>query len=407
MPQKNNEKRLISFSLVILLGAYFIVGVDEQFLPFSTHRIKLFSIILGALSVLPYLKTMNLNANNSLKPIFWLFVLFIIPTITSVDIVESFNRYIFTLLILSLLYIYVIVLGIQRVNRLLFSFCATTAVLIAVSSNYLILNDISSSFYQGNFKGIFYNSNYLGLLLGIFIIPIVYLKYKNRPAFILLLLNLVFILWETRSRAAILSLLLIIAVYFYYHLKESKNMKKILIIFILVFIPIVFGKVISRIQYYFVNKYEYSNSILDTRSQLWEARIIGINAKPFLGWGFGINPLLYSRDINEKIKNANKTDANTEKGNSFLALLEESGIPLGLIQMSLIGAIILKIIKLFKHNESLRILYLVSVASFLHVNFESWLFYLGNFVSILFWLIILTFLFEYDLVFSKKANLAT
>ena len=141
MPQKNNEKRLISFSLVILLGAYFIVGVDEQFLPFSTHRIKLFSIILGALSVLPYLKTMNLNANNSLKPIFWLFVLFIIPTITSVDIVESFNRYIFTLLILSLLYIYVIVLGIQRVNRLLFSFCATTAVLIAVSSNYLILND--------------------------------------------------------------------------------------------------------------------------------------------------------------------------------------------------------------------------------------------------------------------------
>lgn len=123
--------------------------------------------------------------------------------------------------------------------------------------------------------------------------------------------------------------------------------------------------------------------------------------------GFWDKPFQYSNKIKHQVeKNINVNENNTEKGNSFLAILqEESGLIIGIFQIILILVISLSFwIKARKNNISGIIFPLIVFASLFHVNFESWLMYFGNFATILLWLIIISLIHLEEEFISKRRN---
>jgi O-antigen ligase len=134
-----------------------------------------------------------------------------------------------------------------------------------------------------------------------------------------------------------------------------------------------------------VNKYIYKNhnaeSILSTRSILWDARIEAIKEKPYTGWGYNVNEFTYI----DKYHQFNKL----EKGNTFLAIFEEFGLIFGSILIGLFSFIFYKSFKILKARKTTPYLAVTIVAVLLHSLLETWIFNFYGLLAIVFWTLIL------------------
>lgn len=411
-----NQTLLISLYLLLLFYLFPVLN-PKLFNVLIFIKLKYIMIVISVIIIFFSKKINRTSFKQNDMFIFLIFSSLLFSVIFSADFVQSGLRYIFTLIILLLLYSYVIILGSQNVFNLIIKFSIFLSVIIVVSSDIVMYLQLPDIYIQGNFQGIIYNSNYLGLLVSLFLIPIILIKLNeintNKIFYYPLLFNLLFILYETRSRASMFSLLIIVIVLLFIKMKKMKNEKYFLryslislsfILLIVTFRTEIYSSIENTIvKYKFMKNYGDATS---TRSDLWNSRIIGIEEKAFIGWGFGINPFQYSNKIKHQVeKNINVNENNTEKGNSFLAILEESGLIIGIFQIILILVISLSFwIKARKNNISGIIFPLIVFASLFHVNFESWLMYFGNFATILLWLIIISLIHLEEEFISKKGN---
>jgi|TARA_B110000977_G_C10839813_1_gene401518 O-antigen ligase len=139
----------------------------------------------------------------------------------------------------------------------------------------------------------------------------------------------------------------------------------------------------------YILKYDSSESISSSRENMYADRILGITAKPFFGWGYGIKPKLQNSFTGvEKLND-------TEKGNSYLAFIEEIGVWMGVTYLLIFFMIIFQCARhtdLASGAYSRRLSAIslgIILAGVVHANFESWLFYYGSFIANYFWLTLL------------------
>lgn len=367
------------------------VAILRYFFPFFGLGINLFIL----------LKTSSFTKiTTEVYAILVLILLLIISSVVSTDFVVSFSRVIFATI--CLMYLYTSSLLDRRLLESVFEFLYWVSFGIIVWCYYLLVFYPLEYFNSGNFRGVFYNANYLGRVLALMAVPsiLIRLNLKERPKRFfklvnyLLIFSALFLLIASRSRASILAVVVLLVVFYLF--KDRSVVKNTLV---LVFSCVLFGitaylvtpdKARQYIYADYVLKYESSDGIYSTRGDMYSDRILGIAEKPVYGWGYGIKPKL------NKTNNDPKKMNDTEKGNSYLAFFEEVGLLAGIMYL---GIFCLLLFQCARHTscraDSKRriesaILLGIILAGVVHANFESWLFYFGSFISNYFWLILLS-----------------
>jgi O-antigen ligase len=244
----------------------------------------------------------------------------------------------------------------------------------------------------GLFKGVTYNANTLGGVIVLIYFPLLMLKIQNKKTIVnlVLLFTTVLLIYLSHSRSAALCFFIGFVIIIGIKLKEKSKTILFSLMVIISFLCYNYNFISKEFIKYFI-KYDFldQSSILATRSDSWGIRFETISRKPFFGWGSGVNPIFIDRNL-IKLYDVNLTPGNTEKGNSYLAIIEEQGIFTGLVIIILVLAIIKNIYKnsdLQKPKELLVVM--VLIPGIVHALFESWLFYLGGYSSLWFWFIIL------------------
>lgn len=205
-------------------------------------------------------------------------------------------------------------------------------------------------------------------------------------SFIFLIVTNLLLLILTYSRAAWLALVLGITLY----IILSKKIKLIISFFALIFISIITVISVPEVYVSIESVVQKGDShLLSRRTILWQPSIKAANEGGLLGLGYGVSapyiktpPLTGSYYVNGRYVR--------EKGNSFLALLEETGIfGLILFLLPLLYLVSRKTnairfytsldkdlhsqdFKLKLNNENIKLLLSVLAALFIHAQFEAW-----------------------------------
>lgn len=248
------------------------------------------------------------------------------------------------------------------------------------------------------FKGIFSHPNSLGSAVVFTLIPILLLwdmsrgksilktelykpimkimQIQNLPsffyskkAFLILLVSLnILILGLTVSRASILIFFLAVSIWLIlnYNLKDCFRYIIISILIVPITVILINGIMASSLDEYF---YKGTSNLLSTREKIWSDSFEAAKNGGFFGLGLGES----DKSINSPLL-THSSKRVREKGNGFLALIEEIGI-LGLLFFLLpITFLIFKGLKnkIRKERNFLNYASILTVF-FVHTQFEAWL----------------------------------
>ena len=398
-------RRFLIFNLYILFTFGILSFIDPEVFNFNFITILKYIDFIGTallIVIYSYKNSIKIKYNLLTTLVFIMLLIILIPGVFfSVEEDISLFRGILALSIFIIIFGSVGILGSKEILKQMYKFLLIAAVSIVLLTDVFLLSGDMRAFHMGNLKSFFQNANVFGTIVGLFLLPALLLKIfenkkrKNSYLYIFFFINLLILFWFIRSRSALLSFTVFIMLIMYYkHFRWNKKRIKniVLILFSVSILGIVFlsnEKVQNYLEGYFV-KYEYLQdkadySIVSTRAQLWLERIQGIEKRPLMGWGYGVNSMDYNKEYSAKHQHGI-----TEKGNSVLAILEEFGLFFGLLLIFIIGLIVFRMFKKIKRNnvENNNLLLVTSsllVASLIHVNFESWLLYFGNPSAFFFW----------------------
>lgn len=229
------------------------------------------------------------------------------------------------------------------------------------------------------FRGFVFHPNNLASLLLFSLLPVLSCTFqhfkkigeKSKPDFKLYFLLLIivinfFLIAVTFSRAAILSLIIFVNLaMLIYHLKYLLiSYSVLLMLFIISYF--LFPSVTDYIHKQFIVKGGYS--VLSTRNVLFEHSYTAAKNGEITGLGYGVS----DTSIVNTIYSVPETKVR-EKGNSILALLEETGwIGLILFIFPAFYLIIYGIKNKIKLSTELKYIYLILIALFVHAQFEAW-----------------------------------
>lgn len=309
----------------------------------------------------------------------------ILSVFTSEDQITSIVRFLYSsIVILSI--IPLVILYQRNPEKSLNQFFYLTSIWLLL--NFLMIFSPLGYDNLGLFKGVTYNANTLGGVLSLLYLPLCIFKLQKRKSIInwVLLFTTISIIFLTKSRSAALCVFFILVIMLTINLKD--NFKIILFSLLITLSTVIsnFTFISQEFIKYFV-KYEFLNqsSLLATRLGSWGVRIEAISRKPFFGWGFGVNPVFIDKDLLQ-LYDVNVNPGNSEKGNSYLATIEEFGLIIGLFIIILLFVIIKRVYKSsnFKNPQSLIVI-MVLLTGAIHASFESWMFYLGSYSSLWFW----------------------
>ena len=300
------------------------------------------------------------------------------------------------------MYIYTATLLDKRLLESVLQFLYWISIGVIIWCYYLLIFYPLDYFNSGNFRGSFYNANFLGLILTFASVPSILLrlnsegrtKKKFKYVNYALIIAALFLLIATRSRASILSLVVLLVVIYLF--KDRRILKNLLVLGLsCVFFGIITYAVMPervRLDLHtdYIVKYDSSESIYSTRANMYADRFLGIAAKPVFGWGYGIKPQLQNSSTGvEKLND-------TEKGNSYLALIEEVGIVMGVTILLIFFMVTFQCARytaftagVYSRRASALSLGII-LAGAVHANFESWLFYYGSFITNYYWLTLLS-----------------
>jgi hypothetical protein len=345
----------------------------------NINSLKIFTILLIVVLFISFLFTTGkLKNNNKFQLLIYAFFLILLHSVfISSNQSESLMASLHALLIM----IFIALLGsLFSYKKIIFYlnilFIFITGVIL-FSSDMLLLFTGKSYFYEGNFFGILGNANYLGAVIAIFLLPyfLTQKPRKNKYKYIqyFTIANLVYILFLTRSRAA-LGVFIVLLGYLYLRNINYKNVKYY-VLFTIILIPVLYV-IYDTFLVNIIFKYKSQSSVIGTREILWLTRIEAISQKPVWGWGFAVNNFTYL----DSMHHFNKL----EKGNTILAILEELGIIMGGLFILLLNYLFVFILR----KETFLFFKLVVLATMLHLIFETWLFNFNGLMAVIFWLIV-------------------
>ncbi len=287
-------------------------------------------------------------------------------------------------------------IGVQSFyNQLFFLF-------LMIISSFLVYLGIGGddNFYFGRqfFKSYFGNPNSVGALIGIFIIPVFASKVlmakdsgKKSIALLCFVFAIFFLFWSF-SRAGILAGLISGIVLVLFLLP-----RRIFVFYLLLFILFLGFERQIKHQYF---EYFYSQwvqkgratetDIFSSRRTIWENAFDVAKERLWSGYGFGAN-----EDISQSAEiGYHSFELRRRTENSYLTVFEQLGIPglivLLLIMISLCNPIpILFLKKIVSRDRYIIIvmLYSIIIGGFVNAIFEDWLFSVGSFICVLFWII--------------------
>ena len=385
------------------LGIVFLVpAINPEILEINMPSIFRFSVVALGLCLNVLFARFRATYFVSVFLLLIILVLMSVPFSSSLEV--SLMRFISTVLVL--LYLISISAAIPCFREVLFKYGHAVSFLVFLSS--VISLYLGNGFDNtGNFRGFFYNSNFLGMLIFLVCLPstIVFLKrnlFRGKRFYILanivLAGGLFLFLVMSHSRAAMAATLILFFTYFYLQAKSKLKYLLRLVFGLVVSLVFVFSflgfDTASNIAGRFVNKYGNDNTISNvfyTRSVIWAARLDAISLKPLFGWGYGVNPSKTSHLL------VDTGNGDTEKGNSVLGAIEEFGlvfaVPIFVLFCSLLYMQAMCKRSLSDTSKSYVHSMLVAVlfSGLFHTNFESWLFYFGNIITIFYWGLLLDF----------------
>jgi len=395
-----------ALSLYLVFFLFLIPSVEPRLIDLTwlanfKYLIVGMSLLFNFICLLLFKPNLHLTLSHRLVYAFLMVLLITLPFSSS--FIDSFMRVISVLMV-------VLFLGTNNnLNILFYESLLKLGYMVALFTvgisipMYLIIGEIFN--VSGNFQGTYYNSNFLGMVCVLICIPSVlhfihfrHLRFNKIKLIVNLsmLLGLFSLILLSRSRAAFVSLFILLLVFYFLRAKSAIKFSLKLVVILLIFIlsVVLFSNEKQKDDFMsqYVFKYESSgslSSVTTTRMEIWSIRFQAINLKPIFGWGYGVNPAKTSPLIKDP------GNGNTEKGNSILALIEEFGVIFGtgiiIIYVLLITSALISFAKFT--NAEIRDKYSLSLAilaaGFIHSNFESWLFYFGNVVTIFYWGILL------------------
>ncbi|MBO9496924.1 O-antigen ligase family protein [Thalassotalea sp. G20_0] len=396
--------KYINLCFLIILVSFFLPSIDPIFINLSIiSALKYPFVFIGFIVNVVYIinNGVQIRIDEIYKSIISIVFIFLLSAIFSYDVVITTTRTISAMLVLFYLLTYVSIVSdpiiqFEKLGVLISMFTILTCY-------YVLVKYDQSLNIAGNFRGIYYNSNFLGFIISVVCIPSLYLlfyrikssnqAYKHKGVIVSLLIALFYLLIISKSRSAILTSIIFLLSFYWFYTESKKKYIANIIALSMVFLIILLTSPEYRnttLDYFY--KYESitgDRDITSTRYEIWKTRIDSVSLKPILGWGYGINPAKVSNQIQDL------GHGDTEKGNSVLATIEESGLFLGCFILFLYFRVIYINIKALRRTNSINyvehaILVSVLIAGFFHTNFESWLFYFGNTVAIFYWLLLVS-----------------
>jgi O-antigen ligase len=356
----------------------------------NTLKIIVFSIV-NFILIIFYAKRKNkyLFYGNKVKLIFLFILLIFFHTIFfSFKKVESLIEVYSTLSVITMIFLFLKLYGKLKVLKFYEKFITFMCYYLIGSSTIILLFFNSPAYYSsGNFLGLVSNSNTLGLYF-VFMTPLLINKFFNHTGWrnklffkVLILMDVIWIVFLTRSRTAFAVLLIILALFLFFNTKNTYGKFK-LIFFSFIAASIFIFTFTQAISSYLVKNNKENASLFMTREALWGARIYAITQKPYFGWGYTVNEFTEFVPGHENNKK--------EKGNLILAIFEEFGFIFGLIFFAILYSIFKNAINIYRYQKDKLYLSITIIAVLFHSMFETWVLNFYSFLAILFWLVILS-----------------
>jgi hypothetical protein len=290
--------------------------------------------------------------------------------------------------------------------------------LIVLVGNALIYYVEPMETFRPSFRGFFINPNALAMMI-LTVTPFFYYQHlnprgtKRRPVYLVVLVGMAVQLVMTAARASVGGLLVTMAI--------------LLLVFNRRYLPLLGALGVLVYGYFFftgvsdvggigesvfVRKYIYkerTDLLGRQRRPIMELTLKNIRENPFLGVGYGIS---YQWEGNqEQFLKTGYLDKR-EKGNSYLAIQEETGMVGSLVVLVLLWRLVargyrtirlgLRSLPRSDPDLVLLVIYFANVVSLLvNATFENWLFSVGHFLCFMFWINFLAVAKLSDVVTAK------
>jgi O-antigen ligase len=140
----------------------------------------------------------------------------------------------------------------------------------------------------------------------------------------------------------------------------------------------------------FVYKTGDRENVMGSRNKPWERSLRSFQEHPWLGLGFGAA----DNSTDQRLTYATQGQLTRERGSSYLTMLETTGL-LGTLPCALlILALICEIWRVFlwlrrtgKANQPAVVAAAIILAGFVNASFEDWMFAVGYYMSVIFWVL--------------------
>jgi len=295
---------------------------------------------------------------------------------------------------------------------LLFTYCASGARLAALGREDRFFRGlvwgceivvfISAIYYFGLGQSIWGNPNSLGLAMSVGAFPVLLWAWLNTdgPAVrfrrLVALLLCAYLVHFSMARAAMVSMVLVTLV-FCFCLHQYRLMVKVAALILLVvavggmLAPEAMNKSLVDLKDSMLYKGHKEAGILASRKTPWEKAIAAIKEHPMFGTGYGTSPTGEDPGLHFGTV-ASSAETVGEHGSSYMTIAEWVGLLGGLPFIALLALTLWNIWKVCTwmrrtadpRNYAIP-LAMVVLAGLIHANFEDWLFAVGYYVCVYFW----------------------
>lgn len=257
--------------------------------------------------------------------------------------------------------------------------------------------------YLGLGESIWGNPNSLGAVMGVGLFPVLLWGWliaegpTTRFRRLVALLLCTYLVRFSMARAAMVSVILV-TIIFCVCLRQYKLLVKVaaFVLFLIaaggMFAPQTLDQQLGDMEDALLYKGHKDQGVLGSRRTPWEKSIASIKEHPIFGTGYGTNPSGEDPGLGFG-RFASSAETVRENGSSYTTIAEWVGL-LGVVPfIALLGVALLNVWKVCAwmrrtgnpHHYSIP-LAMVVLSGLIHANFEGWLFAVGSYLSIYFWI---------------------
>lgn len=266
-----------------------------------------------------------------------------------------------------------------------------------------LISYFSAVFYLGGFE-VYGNPNSLAAVMGVVIVPVLLwgvLVSEDRNVRLrrgLALSLATALLFFSAGRAGFLASAVAATVLCVVLRRQELFLKgAFLLVFLLTVIAVMqpsrFDALVSAFTADVIYKGKPEQGLFGSRKSPWKETADVIRESPWFGSGFGTDVVVGPEAWDSEFRTVE--EANHEHGNSYLALVQYVGLA-GVVPFALLLALVLgllvRVCRSIRRNPDPRNyalpLVLVCIAGLVHAFFEDWLFAVGYYLTVFFWIFV-------------------